>query len=111
MMEDKSEIYKKNLSKILQKLVVDVQDVVSTIELNVKLMEDIHDKPYYDVGLVVYYSKILSSIPRHKRLQKIKEYFDIPNQSSLWEYYNDIIKYVIPERVDLGLVNDIDLLP
>lgn len=109
-MEDKSELYEKQIGKILQRLVIDVHPVLSNIELKVKLRY-IENQPVYDVGMTVYYSKILKDTPRHKRMSKVKDILGLPYTESLWEYYHNFIKYIIPEKIDLGLVNDIDLLP
>lgn len=109
-MEDKSELYEKQIGKILQKLVIDVYPVVSNIDLKVKVKFERYETEY-DVGMTVYYSKILKDTPRHQRMSKIKDILGLPYSESLWQFYRDIVKYVIPEKIDFGLVNDIDLLP
>lgn len=107
-MEDKSELYEKQIGKILQRLVMDVYPVVSNIDLKVKFERF---GTVYDVGMTVYYSKILRDTPRHERMSKIKDILGLPYKESLWQFYRDLVRYVIPEKVDFGLVNDIDLLP
>lgn len=103
---DKTEIYKKQLDKIFQRLLVDKYPVISAIEFDVKNVSR-PDAPAYLVNVEIFYSKILSDVPKHKRLEKIKDYFGIGYNISIHEFIVNIINYVIPERILLELNNNI----
>lgn len=113
MIMDKSEIYEKQLSKIFQRLLVDKYPVITNVEFEIEY----HGSgPNFEVGnseysidMVIYYSTLLSDVPRHKRIQTIKDYLGINYYNgSIHGFIEGLIGYIIPEKFYLGLFNEVE---